>query len=216
MRRYAVIPTRDRNQWAYDLGKQLLAQDCLPVFIDNNDPGNLFSPPHGSVFLDYHPEAFNYSQAVNVGLNWVADQKRKRNEEYTVAVLNDDVSIPEDFMNTMEVALEECDVDVASPGEFFIEMRHGPRQIPLHLRPQGWCWATRGSAGIRLDEDLKIWYNDDDVWQQALCGRGYVLLQQMDVKHLDANGNFNRNPEWQIQAGLDRETFKEKWSFYAW
>lgn len=80
----------------------------------------------------------------------------------------------------------------------------------------GFAHVARGSLGLRFDESMKIWYSDNDYEMQARENGGTVMVCDLKVQHLDANGNFARNPEWQQQAGVDRETFKAKWGFYAW
>lgn len=226
MKAYAVVLTHNRQQMAVNLLGQLVSDGIQTFVLDHNS-----IPTFRSVLgfdhlpgvyvrrvTDYLDQDFNISALWNIGLDWVRRNhahSAARAEDYCVTVFNDDASISPHFCRVMAEIMETHDVDVVSSGSNHID-KSGPRPISLGLRPQGWAWTVRGSSEIRVDESMKIWYSDDDLWQQALSGRGYALTSSANADNRDADGNFVRNPWWQEQAGRDRETFKNKWGYYSW
>ncbi len=222
MKPYALITHHNRHEMVRDLVLGLVRDGVETFVLDHNS-----TPPleldHPGVYLHkvegFIGEEFNLSAIWNIGLNWVARHHARsgmRDVEYAVTVLNDDVLLPHDFCAGMAGAILSHDVDVASPGSHY-EVNHGPaRQLALDSRPYGYCWTVRGRSHVRPDDRFKVWYGDDDCWQQALMGRGFVLLPGWEVDHKDANGNLSRNPWWQEQAGRDRATFIDKWQRQPW
>ena len=63
--------------------------------------------------------------------------------------------------------------------------------------------------------DLRWWFGDDDMdWRCRQAG-GTMRVPYQQVVHHDPDGSTNRDPALQVQAGLDRATFTEKWGGLA-
>ena len=220
MKSYALVLTHDRQEMAAELVNGLADKVETFVIDHASDPAPSLSPlAYVRRIMEFTGDQFNISALWNIGLDWIDrhhSHSGNRTRGYAVTVLNDDVLVDASFCQAMANATSVHGVDVASPGSHYAIVRGPARQIALHNRPAGYAWTIRGRSGIRVDETMKVWYSDDDLWQQALEGRGYVLLPNFSVQHRDANGNFSRNPWWQEQAGRDREVFVKKWGFQPW
>ncbi len=223
MKSYALVLTHNRQDMVTELTQDLQADGVETFVIDHaSDPTPSFSFAGTGLYyrrIDaFQGEQFNISALWNIGLDWIGRHHQHSGNHdlpYAITVLNDDVLVPSGFCQVMAAAIDAHDVDIASPGGYYAIVRGPAHQIQLHNRPAGYAWTVRGGA-LRVDETMRVWYSDDDLWQQALEGRGYVLIPGHPVDHRDANGNFSRNGWWQEQAGRDRETFVKKWGRQPW
>ncbi len=226
MKRFAVIVHHNRHEWCHNLIKQLTAQDTCVVVVDNNSEPPLNYPPdhHLEIVMIFHfePEPFNLSTLWNVGLDFAERIHIARGGgEWIVGVFNDDVSLPSNFMEKAEEAILRHGVTVAFPdhsgrGNDVVCKDRPGTTYDLGVRMAGFANVWYGPDGFRCDEDFPVWYADDDAWMLARLLNGSVLMGGVTVDHLDANGNFSRNPEWQTQAAIDRGTFERKWGFAPW
>lgn len=227
MKRYAVVVHHDRHEWCMNLVRQLIAQHTTVVVVDNNSTPPLTYPEDladsDDLFMfEFEPEPFNLATLWNVGLNMAERIHQARGGgEWIVGVFNDDLSIPMSFMDQCEHALIHYGAAVAYPDQNGYGANllndYAPSPVTDHsTKMTGFAHVTFGHLGLRFDESFPVWYGDNDYEMQARLNGGTVLVGGLRVEHLDANGNFSRNPEWQEQAGLDRETFRAKWGFDAW
>jgi hypothetical protein len=222
--RAAVIPTRDRHHLLFDAVNSLEGQCDRVIIVDN-----LSSPPIDrsnwgmaewweNDWIRVVPEPMdppNISRLWNTGLEVAEYEATSRGyEEWDVAVLNSDVVLPRDWMTRMSAAMRSGPAVLAYPDQFggyrtILHQRAEP--VPLTQRITGYAHVMRGEAHLRYDESMAWWYSDDDLDWTARVRGGALLVPGVGVVHRDPNGSTNAREELQIQAGKDRETFRNKW-----
>lgn len=217
MLKWAVIPSCCRPNELAELVSALVADDVNVVIVDTGyDLPWDASDPMITVLHDREGEK-NISRWWNTGLRWVAGwMAAYSGEEYCVAVLNDDIRIPDKFVTQLAAALDEYGTDVSYPDQFNGgTQRYDAHRAPgLHYRMAGYAFCLRGSAGIFADETIKWWYGDDDIEWQARRGRGTVCVGNLTVQHLYPSST--TIGELAEQANRDRVTFENKWRGLPW
>lgn len=221
MNLYAVIPSRDRPEMLRNLVRQLNRDHVHTIVVDT---GYEVRPRlHNCYFTwveDYTPG--NISHWWNTGLDKVAEIDKESDSEYVVAVLNDDVVIPSLFVQILAETIVNTNAAAAYPDQHNI-LLHKKTPYMIHTdtdkvnvftRLCGYAFALRGSAGIRADETIKWWYGDDDIDFSARMLGGSVLVGGIKVDHLMPNST--TVGELAVQAGLDRQTFIDKWGRAPW
>lgn len=212
--RFAVIPTNGRD----------CVRDALAAIQNQVDALIIIKTPGPEIPVDADTsksiilpsileDGMNIAAWWNEGLS-TAQGFYKDMERWDVAVINDDVIVGPDWFDRVSEAMRRTGVSVASMGDVPMPgliTRPGP--IPLWARPQGFAWMTAGEKGLRADEEMKWWYSDDDLWQQAIAAGGALVIPGQ-VKHLYPNGQMT--PELQVQAGLDRAVYVTKHGFAPW
>lgn len=218
MKRYAVIPTRNRGTWIGAMIETLVADDVHVVVVNNGEEP--IPNGHLAQVVQWPMQPPNLSIIWNVGLD-VVDRHHWRTaagEEYIVAVLNDDLGLPEHFVSRLEEFMDIYHAAAAYPDQ------HGYGLYTLAMattgspdrRMCGYAFALRGSLGLRADPSIKWWYGDDDLDWQARIKGGIVCVPGVQVTHYEPNLSTSRSPELSEQAGRDRETFINKWGVPPW
>lgn len=244
MRIYAVIPTHNRPDELRDL------LVTIPHFVSVLVIDNASEPPvakksgaglDGVLFdellgrriqvLRDEEQPPNLSRLWNIGLDWAERVFREEcklpvdlalGDDWAVAILNDDVLLSPGILTTLAAKLIQHDVDIAFPGPVgshdFVN-----REFPFPgtaLRITGWCFAVRGSSGLRVDESLRWWCGDDDLQAQAVVhGRGSV---RVGLRDFEVAGLQHRHPDEQTtgvlreQTEIDMTTFVAKWGQHPW
>lgn len=221
IRYYAVIPTRgERNVWLETLCSRLYWDNVQPIIVHNGE-GEVSDNFGRYIVLkhDFGGEPVNLSQLWNIGIDRATEYHRHvYDSEFIVAVLNDDVAVPDGFVSTLGDAILRHDAAGAFPsaalGREFVLTE--PQPVPLAMRMAGFAFALRGSKDLRADETLKWWFGDDDLdWRIRQAG-GNVGVPIAGIKHYDPDGYTARNPALSEQAGRDRQTFATKWGRTPW
>lgn len=158
----------------------------------------------------------NISYLWNRGLDLVESfASAQGHEEWDVAVLNSDVVIRHhDWFARMAEAMRQTDAVLAYPDQFGgtqTVLHKVAEPVPLNQRITGYAHMMRGESHLRYDETMAWWYSDDDLDWTARERGGALLVPGLGVEHREPNGSTNARPELQIQAGKDRETFRQKW-----
>lgn len=211
---YAVVPSAGRD-YVHECLVSLLDQVELTVVVANQG----WVPPLWKQDLvmvsDPEPER-NISRWWNLGLD--AAQKIANSAEWNVLVVNDDVVASPDLVSVLSHELRSTSSVIAYPNQFndvYVRWTDsGP--VDLRYRLTGYAWMIRGESGLRLDESLKWWYGDDDLFWRANQAGGSVCVPGCRVVHQEPNGYTNSIPDLSKQAGLDRETFVKKWGTPPW
>lgn len=222
---YVVIPTRDRHQMLANCidslrdGEDGWLQEV--VVIDNmSSPKINIEDPFVRI-MRCNEDPPNISKLWNIGIDIVRSWAQWRAQsEFNIAIINSDVVCPPGWLFGMDAGLRTYNAALAYPDQHGIQtapIKHvAAAPISLYERITGFAFMLRGETSIRLNEDLKWWYGDDDLdWRCRELG-GSVLLPNLAVEHLDPNGSTNRDPRLSIQAGLDRETFRNIWRTTPW
>lgn len=219
MNLYAVIPSRNRPEMLANLCRQLVGDGVHVVIVDTGyDPPAHDGGTHDITIIRDDTDPPNISRWWNLGLDYIHDNEMwAATKDYVVAVLNDDLVIPPQFVQKMAAALVRHGAAVAYPDQhgFGQDYKHtfsGP--ISLYRRMTGYAFALRGSMNIRADETLQWWYGDDDIDWRARGMGGSVLVGGVSVQHLSPNSStVGKLAE---QAGRDRQTFIDKWGRAPW
>lgn len=232
MKLWAVIPSRNRREQLNNLYRKLIKDNVHVVIVDNGYTDSPIDVPpeftdrvwfDAPTVIKCHDDPPNLSQLWNFGLKYVHRMEAELHygqtspSEYCVAVLNDDIIIPDRFVSRLAEALETTGGAAAYPdqhgyGQTFKHEYAGP--ISLYRRMTGYAFALRGSAGIYADETLQWWYGDDDIDWRARQNGGSVLVGGLKVEHLTPNQT--TVGVLAEQAGRDRETFIKKWGRAPW
>lgn len=233
MKLFAVIPTiGERNETLVPMVEQLRSDGVTPIIVLNRRDweDNFIAPfdrmghelvpsPGPFVRLSSHTwqsdESVNLSKIWNMGLDWA--EELAGDEEFTVAIFNDDLTLPPGLVNEFADALQR-EGSSAVYAQPWSDLPNMTNHDPWHLgnRMVGYAFALRGWDGLRADEDFLWWYGDSDLDWRARSRRGVCAIGVPTLVHHDPNGYTNRRPELAEQAGRDRETFARKHGFLPW
>jgi glycosyltransferase involved in cell wall biosynthesis len=178
-------------------------------------------PPHQvhTLITDYEQPP-NLARLMNVGFEW-ADREAVEwsYEMWNVAVLCDDVIVPEGWFTAVRHALRNTSAVAGSthqsrPVELPILKRLFDQDI--HNRMQGSAFVIKGEVGLRADEDMRWWWQDTDLdWQARKVG-GMIIAPGPVALNERPNDFTYSVPGLAEQAGRDGETFRKKWGFKPW
>ncbi len=208
---YAVIPTEGRP-CMYDCVYAVRRQATDTVLVATN--GYQYNGTYPvSVIEDADPVP-NISRWWNLGLIAAQAKAQVRGQDrWNVLVINDDTVMAPGSVAKLAEGLRAWGdrAQMAFPGpwdQLFTEP--GPDRVT------GWCFMLRGEGGLRADERLKWWTNDNNLdWDARLAG-GTAMVTGVDHEHLHPNGYTNARPDLMEQAGRDMELFVRKWGRSAW
>lgn len=214
MNLWAVIPSKERRTELVALVAQLVSDDVNVVIVDTGYEPRLDFDESDQIHIIRFIDHLNISFWWNVGLGYVAASE-KFSGDYVVAVLNDDVIVPENFVQSLASALERHDVVAAFPDVYGLNTDY-TLTWPVRdgLRMSGFAFALHSKAGIMADERFVWWYGDNDIEWQARQKGGVVLVGGLKIQHLYPNST--TTAELAQQAGRDREAFIEKWGQPPW
>lgn len=209
---FVVIPGRDRHTMTETLVMQLHGQHDGLFLYDNGS-----EPPY--------PKAIDATdwplhRMWNDGLDQAAKAAAEMGApEWNVAILNNDLEVPPDFLAQLAKGLRRRDdYMVAYPNVHGLDMPaegvaittlmgggHDKRSL------SGYAFMLRGETGVRIDERFEWWYGDTDVEWQVHARGGQVVCCPVSVTHLEPNQSTVASPERQAMAERDRDRFFKKW-----
>lgn len=216
---WVVIATKDRQAELNGLLSDLPDPGGRAVVVDNgSDPPVQQYAGRTRVIrslLRIVQDPPNLSALWNAGLD---EADRLAEGPYEVAVLNDDLRVPEGTLEALAEALRLHDAAAAFPdvsGQLkagHVEVLREAKPHNLWHRMTGYCFLLRGELGLRLDERFRWWAGDDDLeWRAATMG-GVARVGGLTVEHLHPNGSTHASPVLTAQAHLDLEEFGRKWN----
>jgi hypothetical protein len=226
IRTYAVIATANRPEVCLQAIESLRPQVDDIYVIDNGNGKRIEVKDLADcfvVFLDWK-KPLNLSKFWNIGLNLVASiaisnrliNFREMDTQWNVAIINDDAIVPLGWVEAVGTRMRKNGAAAACSGSptenSFIHTEPGP--VSLHTRMQGWAFMLAGEKGLRFDEDLVWWFQDDDMdWRSRQAG-GMLMIPGYPVVNRFPNGQMT--PDLQAQTALDRKTFEAKWGMSPW
>lgn len=172
--------------------------------------------PGVSIFVDDKP-GMSVSRWWNKGLGLAQHfAQRAGLEKWEVAVLNDDVIVPEGWFDAVSHGLRHLQAVAACSGGLLPKpiLHTKPGPVNLMTRMQGFAYMLAGEWELRADETMPWWCSDDDLDWTARSLGGMVMIPGFHVDHLYPNGQMT--PELHVQAGKDMETFVAKWKERPW
>ena len=137
---------------------------------------------------------------------------------YKVAVLTDDLVIPENWFETVSKAMDDTGAAAGCTSGFEGRLARSVLKTDpdrdLYNRMYGPAFIVRGDAGLRANEHLAWWWNDTDMDWKARGAGGMVMAPGPYVhnKYPDAS----TVGELAEQAARDRKSFKEIWGWIPW
>ena len=160
----------------------------------------------------------NISRWWNQGLtlaNTVHNLSDGAAKEYDVAILNDDVIVPEGWFDAVAGKMREMRAAAACSGAPYMPVLHTkPGPVALDTRMQGFAFMVAGEKGLRANEDLRWYFSDDWMDWDARRNGGMVMIQGFQVQHLYPNGQMT--PELQMFCAEDAAKFQTLWGMMPW
>lgn len=213
---YVVVATHNRHEMLKSCLSSLFC--ATKVFcIDNASTPGVLTELENVEIIRNDEQPPNLSRLWNIGLERAKEDALLRGEnQWEVAVINDDTVLPECWLDDMARTLREHSQAVIAFGDQWDSTSHAilhttPKTTDYRHRITGYAHISKGEIGLRFDESMLWWYSDDDYdWQARLAG-GSLLVPKATVKHLDPNGHTSRNSALQAQADKDKQTFLNKW-----
>jgi GT2 family glycosyltransferase len=184
---WLVIPSGARTQYLQNIFEQsgIPAEQRIVVrTIPDEDVPN-------AINLHYDGE-FNIHKWWNMGI----DYARLNGADY-VAVLNDDVELANNPLQTIVTVMEHTKVSLGYP-------------FPFQGWVCGYCWILDVRSPIKPDEEYKWWYGDRDLDLQARANGGVVHVPAM-VRHMHGN-ELTRDNQYLVELTKeDEKLFFKKW-----
>lgn len=210
----AIIPSNGR-EFLRDCLAFLAPQVDHVIVVSNG--GNTFEPSGNITVAPDLGDGMNISRWWNTGLD-AASVLVPDGQPWNALVVNDDVVVPQTFVQRLSECLRLSGAALAFPNQHDSQriIWHEPGPVNLFHRITGYCFMLRGETGLRFDENLVWWYGDDDMdWRARQVGGSY-LVPGCPVQHRAPNGTMFEHPELHVQAGIDRQTFIDKWGQAPW
>lgn len=186
---WMVIPTATRREYIPEIIEQSgIDKDKIVIVHTKND-----NEPYYEVNNIYDTGEINIQRWWNKGIDFVISKGGRY-----VAILNDDVKLAGNPLNTIVTVMKETGAGLGYPYPF-----------------QGWvcgyCFIIDLATDIRPDERYRWWYGDRDLDLQARKQGGVVHVPAM-VRHVEGNILTTQNKELQELAKIDEDLFFEKWT----
>lgn len=224
-----AIPTRDRFDLLVPLVTELLLQDQHDrlLVLDNSDAQNACEYLVLDKKLSVIPCA---DMKIYAMWNWAWDWALKKYpSRVNVALLNDDILIPENFIGTLSSALRHDKRDwwCVYPN-YHRSLADGVVDLGITATEgtykdggmSGWAFMFRGEIRYRnvpfIDENFEWWCGDDDFARQVVKRGGQIgRVNGLPVEHPHESTAQNY-PELQVAKEADINYLKYKYGVDAW
>lgn len=221
--RYAIVLTHNRPELLGQCVAAIRAQADAVLVIDNaSDPPVPPAEQDDVTVMNILDQPPNLSRFWNIGLDWVeiwVSANIPPTPEWDVAVLCDDVIVPDGWFETVSSCMREHGAAAASTHQWYEVSRPILKTVPdadLANRMCGWAFVLAGEKNLRADEDLKWWWADSNVDWQARGIGGMVICPGPVAKNIHPNDWTSRILDLAHQSGVDGETFTRKWGWKPW
>lgn len=222
--RFAVVPTNRRpcalqalDAIAPQVDQVIVIETVHSIAPDPVDCNEIRAHAPGvTIFVDDKP-GMSISRWWNKGLGLAQFLAQRENlAKWEVAVLNDDVIVPQGWFDVVAQGLREHEAVAACSGGLLpgVILHTEPGPVNLMTRMQGFAFMLAGEWELRADESMPWWCSDDDLDWTARSLGGMVMVPGWSVEHLYPNGQMT--PELNVQVGKDMETFVAKWGMRPW
>lgn len=229
MKNIALIPTKQRHDLLAPLVSELLDQGELDhlLIYDNTDEQSIhrWLPPVSDVLRILDGSGMTIYQMWNQGWDYALTLAT----EVNLAILNDDITIPSEFIGRMALALRsnpewwlvypDYSLRVADD----LQWDEPPRETRGSYKDGGMCgWAfmvraEKRRAGLpRIDEQFEWWCGDDDLAHQIeLMGGRQGRIVGLPLDHIHEASAALRPDHYQI-CMRDKERYIKKYGKAAW
>jgi GT2 family glycosyltransferase len=180
---WLTIPTGSRGQYLEDI----INNSGIPrerIVIVNTAPNKFIEGVNNLIDFD----EVNIHRWWNKGINYA----KERGAKY-IAVLNDDLVLEDNPLNTIANAMEETKSAIGFP-------------YPHTGHICGYCYILNIETGLMPDESYRWWFGDNDLYLRAknLGGSVGVLAK---VRHLHGNELTSINHKLLAQTEEDKKLF---------
>lgn len=216
MIRLGVIPTNGRA-CVFQAIEALLPQVNYLAVVEAGPERTHNEYPPGVTVVPDHLTTLNISRWWNIGLNWAEKVAQASGEEtWDVAVINDDVIVPDTWLCYVadDMRTLGCKAACSGGNGNSVTIHRNPGPINIFTRIQGFAFVIAGESGLRADEDLHWWYQDDKLGADAASAGGMVMFPGCAVNHLYPNSQMTN--EMHVQIAQDRAVFIEKMGYVPW
>jgi hypothetical protein len=180
---WLTIPTGGRDQYLEDI----VNNSGIPrerIVIVNTDANKLLEGVHNLWDFD----EVNIHRWWNRGINFA----KERGAKY-VAVLNDDLALEDNPLNTIANAMEETKSVIGFP-------------YPHTGHICGYCYILNVETGLMPDESYRWWFGDNDLYLRSKKFGGAVGVLAK-VRHLHGNELTSINHKLLAQTEEDKKLF---------
>jgi hypothetical protein len=180
---WLTIPTGGRDQYLEDI----VNNSGIPrerIVIVNTDANKLLEGVHNLWDFD----EVNIHRWWNKGINFA----KERGAKY-VAVLNDDLALEDNPLNTIANAMEETKSAIGFP-------------YPHTGHICGYCYILNVETGLMPDESYRWWFGDNDLYLRSKKFGGSVGVLAK-VRHLHGNELTSINHKLLAQTKEDKKLF---------
>lgn len=214
--RYAIIPSNGRECLDQCLAAIRPQVDMTLIVKTKKFIRYGYSLSPGLETISVLNPDINISRWWNFGLDYVDEVSIPNGPKYDVAILNDDVIVPEGWFDAVAGKMRDMRAVGASSGSPtgmpVLHSHSGQRDLATRL--QGFAFIHAGETGVRADEQFRWYCGDDDLeWRLSALG-GVVVIPSHPVQHLYPNGQVT--PEMQVLIAEDMQRFVGKWGMRPW
>lgn len=167
--------------------------------------------------LTFEREGLLFGQWLNFGLDYLASDAE---EPYEVLCIGSSLRGTPDTVPALRRALRSERLTMCGPDLFGrlpgheVE-QHRDDQRTLWNRVPGTCFMIPGELGLRLDDQFRWWFSEDDLEMQARQHGPVGLVGGAGVTLTAPNGH-PLSDEQHLWAVEDRAKFIEKWRQEPW
>jgi hypothetical protein len=180
---WLTIPSGNRGQYLEDIvSKSGIPRDRIVIV--NTDANKLLEGVHNLWDFD----EVNIHRWWNRGINFA----KERGAKY-VAVLNDDLVLEDNPLNTIANAMEETKSAIGFP-------------YPHTGHICGYCYILNVETGLMPDESYRWWFGDNDLYLRSVK-LGSAIGVPAKVRHLHGNELTSANPKLLALTKKDSELF---------
>lgn len=220
--RFSIVLTHNRPELLKQCVAAISTQADFVVIIDNaSDPPVTrrdFPPSVKLMAIINEPlQPPNLSTFWNIGFNYINHLHLA--PQWDVAVLCDDVVVPDGWFETVSIGMRANGAAAASTHQWYEVPTPILKNAPdndLTNRMCGWAYVVAGEKNLRADEDLHWWWCDTDMDWQARNNGGMVIVPGPVAKNIHPNDWTYRVPGLAEQTGTDGQTFARKWGSRPW
>lgn len=191
MRRWAVIPTGYREDDYLEVVEWCKRHNVTTVTIATSEEAREYS--QGKTIRS---DVLNISTWWSLGLNCIRDKMFSNDEEYAVAILNDDAVLPNNWFELMEQELSKGFSGASG-------LRHRNSSAIA-----GFAFCLNGRHDITPDEELAWYFTDDAIQRRCEEEGGFKVLPTLRVGNKYARSSEAFMGE---QIEKDRKRYYEKY-----
>ena len=148
----------------------------------------------------------------NIGLDYVSHHAQTRHE---AMVISSDAQGTPYSVGMLGVFMRQHNLTLVGANYHSDECRFFDPNTPSSPfnRVYGGCWMLAGESGLRIDENFRWWYSDDDFDMQARHKNGSGIIPGTG---LVAEQDSCLSVEKQLWAVEDRVRYVDKWGREPW